>query len=215
VQAFVDSSVALLSVEVEHHALVSGSFGSWALAPGSTDWWSWAPPPGVAQWSGPPDGTFTVRATDQDGGMAELVMTLQPSQELLIPSPAYGWSGKGFSVTAQALPNADYYHLWVWDPVDEFYPYSATSTNQADLSFIEGSVLQPGRLYRAFFIANNLVDGVTGPYSILYRSYSSHDLMLPASPVPEPSAPLMFIVALSFMGSAAAVRARRRRHWLA
>jgi hypothetical protein len=195
VQAIAQANGApIAAVTANHAGVLSGSFGLWSLADIGSRWWAWAPQH-VRQADGPLDGTIEVTVRDAQGGATSIGLTLQPDQEMEQPEAAVTWTGAGFAVSGQRIAKADYYNLWLWDPIAKFYPSSQRVADPNDLSEISSQGLVEGRQYNLYWMANNEVDVGQAGLSVLYRSYSLQYLTVPPSSVPEPGT--MALVAVS------------------
>lgn len=176
VRANISSANAITEVSVSHTAIEGGQFGTWALDPMGTYWWNWAPTR-VAQTNGPLDGVFAITAVDSLGLVDRMELRIWPEVELVFPVMEVSARPFGFKVSAAEVPNADHYNLWLWDPVDRFYPSSQTVTNLEELQEISYDGLVAERTYNLYLIANNSFEnGATdvhgNPLASLFRSYT-------------------------------------------
>jgi hypothetical protein len=203
--------IGIAGVNVEHQPVTSDSIGSWALASqGGNEWWSWAAAnPRPAQANGRLDGLLEITVTDKGGNSAIFTdFHFQPSAELEFPSIVVHTTATGYRISGNDVENADYYNLWLWDPVASFYPSSQTVQHVADLQEIPFAGLVMGRTYSLFMIANNRFSGGTldGNNGSLFRSYTQTYLTPTAVPVPEPETYAMLLAGLGLVG----VVARRK-----
>lgn len=164
VRAFISSANGIAEVSVSHTPMASGSVGTWALEPRGGSWWNWAPTP-VPYISGPLDGVFTITVVDALGLTDRMELRIGPEEELDFPVMEVSERPFGFKVTTADVPNADYYNLWLWDPVDRFYPSSQRVLNLEELQEISYDGLVAQRTYNLYLIANNTFEnGATGVY---------------------------------------------------
>lgn len=206
------SGTDIASVSVTHQPLTSDSLGTWQLAETSSgSWWSWAyswPRPQIS--SGPLDGTITVTVTDVNGQTTTRNdISFQPLAELPLPIFDIQLTTDGYQIHTTNVAGADYYDLWLWDPVERFYPSTQRVTNVNNFQTIPFEGLVDGRDYDLSLIANNYVSGgsVDNPYGLLYRSYTLERLTYSAAAVPEPETYAMLLAGLGLVGFVA----RRRR----
>lgn len=161
----------ITSVVVTHRPILSGSAGQWALAQlGPTWWWNWSPAKPLFS-TGPLDGVFSVTATDDQGASTTSTDLEIPSDaELAFPNVQITLAQSGYIVTSDPVPGAEYYNLWVWDPVDRYYAHYQTVDDPADLLPMPFDDFVTGRQYNFYFMALNVMP--TGRLQSTFRSYN-------------------------------------------
>lgn len=180
VLAYVESTVPVTSVAVVHTPISSGSAGQWALA--SNDghqWWNWSSARSAFS-AGPLDGTFSITATDELGGMSLVKEIVVPvDAEIDFPTVQVSRTASGYEVAAQPVTGADFYHLWLWDPVDRFYPSSQEVTDPATFLPIPTANLVAGRTYNLYFNAVNQLDvGQFRSVTLKHITYAPPEVLL-------------------------------------
>lgn len=176
VRANISSANAISEVSVSHTPVFGGSFGTWALEPLASYWWNWAPSR-VPQLNGPLDGVFTITVVDALDVVDRMELRIWPEVELAFPIMEVRQRPFGFKADAADVPNADYYDLWLWDPIDRFYPSSQRVENLEDLQEISYEGLVDDRTYNLYLLANNTFEnGATDMYGnpllSTFRSYT-------------------------------------------
>lgn len=211
-RAYVDGNgVDIASVTVSHHAIDSDSFGTWQLEqihPGY--WWSWAPAH-LQMSSGPLDGSMSILVTDINGQTTiRSDFNFQPLAELELPAMTVQAGVNGYQIDTAEILNADYYNLWLWDPVERFYPSSQQVQRVSDFQTIPFNGLVDGRTYNLYLIGNNIVSGGSqeSPYNLQYRSASLEYLTHSVAAVPEPASWALLMAGLTLMGAARRFRKR-------
>jgi hypothetical protein len=209
VEAFVQvGDAAVTDVKATHQSISSGSAGTWPLEDTGGRYWAWGPQ--IAQNLGPLDGSIVVVALDSNGEQSSLSVALQPAQEMDWPTATVAWTGRGFSVTGTAVTNADDYDLWLWDPIDRYYPSIQEVTDPSNLKEISAVNLVVGRQYNLYWIANNYIDA--SPNGIVYRSNTLQYLVVPAGSNSESSnVPVPTTLALLALGLVGLGVARRKQ----
>lgn len=164
------SDVSISSVVVSHFPSNSGAAGQWNLVYQWGDyWWNWAD--GRPAYSaGPLDGYFSVSAVDSNGITATVELPIPADAEMDFPTMTVVAGASGYVVTADAVERADYYNLWLWDPIDRFYPHSQTVADPSELQPIPTGDLVQGRTYNLYFMAVNNFQ--TGDFGSVFRSYT-------------------------------------------
>lgn len=167
----VTGDLPITSVVVTHQPIASGSAGQWALAQlGPTWWWNWSPAKPLFS-TGPLDGVFSVTATDSQGFSTTSTDLAIPSDaELAFPNVQITLTQSGYVVTSDPVPGAEYYNLWVWDPIDRFYAHYQTVDDPSELVPMPFDVFVTGRQYNFYFMALNVMP--TGRLQSFFRSYN-------------------------------------------
>jgi hypothetical protein len=191
VSVYVDGyGVDITNVNFSHQSIYSGTLGSWQKSGAEYGFWA---PARISQDTGPIDGTLTITATGANGDVsANKYFNFKPEAELAFPVMSVFAEATGYRIQSNNILNADYYNLWLWDPVARFYPSSQTVTDIANFSTIPFSGLVDGRTYNLYLMANNsFSDGSVEYDNGLFRSYTLEQLTYSATPVPEPSTMLL------------------------
>lgn len=183
----------IIDITANHEPIAGGSIGTWSLAPRPevpNSWWNWADGrPSLA--SGPLDGLLSITATDANGRETTIDdFHFQPLAEMDIPAFSVSRTEFGYHITASPVEKADYYNLWLWDPIAKMYPSSQKVQDVSDLQDISFAGLVDGRTYSLFWMANNHFSGgaLDAGNSSLFRSYSQEFVTYSAAaPVPEPA----------------------------
>jgi hypothetical protein len=202
VQAWVNGhSTAISSVVASHQSFTSGAFQPWSLALSPNGYyWDWSNH--LERSAGPVDGSISLTVTDVNGGVfATSDLRFKPEAEIEIPMMTVSQAMSGYRVQTGNVTGADYYTLWLWDPVDRFYPSSQQVTDVANFSYVPFAGLVDGRTYRLFLSAYNpFTAGTldTGDLST-FRSTTATNLMFSVSPVPEPPTSLLLLVGLGLL----------------
>jgi len=181
IRAYVTSEVPVTSVTVVHTPVSGGSAGQWALAgSGGYEWWNWSPNYRPMYSEGHLDGTFAITATDELGATSIVKELAVPvDAELELPTAQVNRTALGYEVSAQPVARADYYNLWLWDPVDRFYPSSQQVTDPATFVPIPTANLVSGRTYNLYFMAVHQLDvGQFRSYTLKYISHASPEALL-------------------------------------
>ncbi len=210
VTAYVDGQgVDIAEVSVTHTPTTSGSLDSWPLQQTSaSQWWNWSTQR-VPLATGPIDGTLSVSVTDVDSQTTTIQgLQFYPAAELDFPVMTVQTLTTGYRVNTTNVPNADYYDLWLWDPIALIYPSSQQVTDVADLLDIPFDGLVDGRSYSIFLIANNLfqTEETSTPYTYHFRSYTQQRVSFEAASIPEPET---LALLMSGLGLILAIARRR------
>ena len=212
VQAWVNGrGTGIQSVVASHQPASGGAFGPWELdLTPQGSYWSWASNH-VWMGFGQLTGRVTLTAQDTDGGVTTTSdLQFRPEVEIDIPVMSVATTGTGYRVQATNVADADYYTLWLWDPVDMLYPSSQQVTDVAALGRcpLRGwSTAEPtGSFLSAYnpFTAGTLD---TGNLS-MFRSTTAVNLLFSATPIPEPGTAALL---LGGIGLLLRIAAKRRR----
>jgi hypothetical protein len=204
---FYNSQAAEVSgVTVNHLSNPGSTFASWQLSQiAPSRWWNWAGS-GVPMTSGPLEGSLSLTIQNTNGQVSNIGdFQFQPNEEMQIPAWTVSAGAGGYTVHTQAVAGADYYNLWLWDPIDRKYASSQQVGSISDLSSISFAGLVDGRTYNMYLIANNTFTGGNSaiPSTILYRSYDLQYLTYSSVvAVPEPETYAMMLAGLGLMGAA-------------
>jgi hypothetical protein len=202
VRAWVNGhSTAISSVVASHQPFASGAFQPWSLTLLPIGYyWDWSNHLGRS--AGPIDGSLSLTVTDVNGGVfATSDLRFKPEAEIAIPMMTVSQATSGYRVQTGSVAGADYYTLWLWDPVDRFYPSSQQVADVANFGDVPFAGLVDGRTYRLFLSAYNpFTAGTldTGDQST-FRSTTAMNLTFSASPVPEPTTSALLLVGLGLL----------------
>lgn len=206
------------SVVASHQPVLGDMFRPWTLdlMPDGS-YWSWASNH-VWMGFGQLTGSVTLTAQDADGGITTTSdLQFRPEVEVDIPVMSVAITDTGYRVKANNIAGADYYTLWLWDPVDMKYPSSQQVADVASLGEVSFVGLVDGRTYRLFLSAYNPFTAGTldsGNLS-MFRSTTAVNLTFSATPVPEPGTAAMFLGGIGLLLRIAAKRRCMKCHMVA
>ncbi len=197
------------SVVASHQPVSGGVFGPWTLdlSPDGS-YWSWASNH-VWMGFGQLTGRVTLTAQDADGGITTTSdLHFRPEVEIDIPVMSVAITDTGYRVEATNIAGADYYTLWLWDPIAMMYPSSQQVADVASLREVSFAGLVDGRTYRLFLSAYNPFTAGTldsGNLS-MFRSTTAVNLTFSAAPVSEPGTAALLLGGIGLLLRIAAKR---------
>lgn len=198
------------SVAASHQPITGGTFTPWVLdLTPQGFYWNWASQH-VPVSFGHLTGDVTLTVQDANGGVGTTnELRFLPEAEIAIPMMSVSSTSTGYRVQTSNITGADFYTLWLWDPVERLYPSSQRVSDVASLNDVSFLGLVEGRTYRLFLSAYNPFTSGTldqGDQS-MFRSTTATSLTFSTRPVPELGTAALLLAGL---GVVVQIGARRR-----